>query len=380
MRRHAETPRRDWRELVERAGLLWSDTGNEPYWIEDASYAFTLNEVLVLEEATRELHRRCLDAVQAVIDRGWWPRFGIAPGIAEAITREWNVEPPSIYGRFDLAYDHRHGTVKMLEYNADTPTALVEAAAVQWHWLQQVRPGCDQFNSIHERLVAKWRELRDHIIEPLYFTGLHDANHEDWMTLAYLQETAEQAGLTTQLIALDQIGLNDGCFVDEQDHPIRTIFKLYPWEWMLAEDFAPQAVSAPTQWIEPVWKMVLSNKAILSVLWELFPNHPNLLPCVDAQPAAFGDYVRKPKLAREGANVTVVKGQAVIDETGGEYGDGEFVYQMLAEVPTFSDARPILGSWVIDGEPAGIGIRETRGWVTDNRSRFVPHWIESIDR
>jgi glutathionylspermidine synthase len=34
---------------------------------------------------------------------------------------------------------------------------------------------------------------------------------------------------------------------------------------------------------------------------------------------------------------------------------------------------PVIGSWVIYGESAGIGIREDRQEVTTNSSRFVPH-------
>lgn len=79
-----------------------------------------------------------------------------------AIVWSWNEEPPAIYGRFDLAYDGIHPP-KLLEYNADTPTALLEASVVQWYWLQDVFPKDDQFNSIHEHLVAKWKELKDYV-------------------------------------------------------------------------------------------------------------------------------------------------------------------------------------------------------------------------
>lgn len=61
-------------------------------------------------------------------------------------------------------------------------------------------------------------------------------------------------------------------------------------------------------------------------------------------------------------------------ETGG-YGEEGFIYQQLALLRDFGGKYPVLGSWVIDGESAGIGIRETDTLITDNYSRFVPHFF-----
>ncbi|MCU1382033.1 MAG: glutathionylspermidine synthase, partial [Acidobacteria bacterium] len=127
------------------------------------------------------------------------------------------------------------------------------------------------------------------------------------------------------------------------------------------------------QWIEPIWKMLWSNKVILAVLWELFPNHPNLVPAYLDAPGDLTSYVTKPKMSREGANVSVVVDQRRVVETAGDYGEEGFVFQQL--VPAANDSHPIIGSWVIDGVSAGIGIRESASLVTDNMSRFVPHFF-----
>lgn len=127
-------------------------------------------------------------------------------------------------------------------------------------------------------------------------------------------------------------------------------------------------------WIEPIWKMIWSNKAILAVLWEMFPDHPNLLQATMAPPA--GDAVAKPLLSREGANVSIRKGGAVVAETDGDYGEEGFVYQAFYPLlETAPGVFPVIGSWVVDGEPAGMGIRED-GMITGNTARFVPHVIE----
>ncbi len=192
-------------------------------------------------------------------------------------------------------------------------------------------------------------------------------------------DVAGQAGIETALMKIDDIGWDAerNCFTDLEERPMRSIFKLYPWEWLLRDSFVTQLLSTYVlmQWIEPIWKMLLSNKGILPILWELFPGHPNLLECYFDTPKGLTHYVRKPLLSREGANLTIRRG-ASVQETAGPYGEEGFIYQGTANIPNFDGAFPVLGSWVIDGEAAGIGIRESQTPVTDNLSSSVPHLIE----
>jgi glutathionylspermidine synthase len=150
------------------------------------------------------------------------------------------------------------------------------------------------------------------------------------------------------------------------------MFKLYPWEWILHEPFGDHIAMTKTKLIEPAWKMILSNKGILPILWEMFPGHGNLLPSYLDEPNGMFEYVKKPLLSREGANVTVHTMKEHIESTG-EYGAEGYVFQQLAPIPEFDGKRPVIGSWMVGQEAAGIGIRESDGWVTGNTSRFVPH-------
>jgi glutathionylspermidine synthase len=374
MRRIDITPRPGWQQRVESVGLTFHTAGGVAYWNEAAYYELTAAQVDELEAATNALHEMCLQAVQQVIDERLYARMGIPPHAVPLIERAWEEEPPAIYGRFDFSYD---GTSppKLLEYNADTPTSLLEAAVAQWYWLQDVAPDADQFNSIHERLLAAWTELKPYLRgQVLHFSSLDDP--EDGMTVTYLQDTAHQAGIATEYIRVHDIGWDSGRrrFVDGFLRPMESVFKLYPWEWMIHEEFGARLPEVATQWIEPAWKMVLSNKGILPVLWEMFPESPYLLPAYyHPAPLAGRDYVRKPLLSREGANVTVHAGGETLADTGGEYGEEGHVYQAYAPLPDFGGVRPVIGSWVIAQEAAGIGIREASGPVTDNFSRFVPH-------
>ena len=375
MERLACEPRPDWQEQVARVGFP-IHSGSAPYWDESACYRLTPAEVEVLTRSTNEIHARTLEAVQHVIDRGRYAEFRIPELAIPLIEASWNAHggegDPALYGRLDLAFDGA-GPPKLLEYNADTPTALIEAAVVQWDWLQQTRPGADQFNAIHERLIAAWKDLRPYFAMDLYLSCLDDP--EDVLTTSYLQDTAAQAGLRTVFIDLRRIGWNGREFVDQDDRLIRSIFKLYPWEWMVREEFGPHLAAASACWIEPPWKMLVSNKAFLAVLWELFPGHPNLLATHHAPRGS--SFAKKPLLSREGANVTLVRdGEVVAQGPDGKYGGEGFVYQELVE-PTwrFGGKLPVVGSWLVQGESAGIGIREADERITTNASRFVPHFV-----
>jgi glutathionylspermidine synthase len=369
-------PRPNWEKLLEEQGFIFHTLRGEPYWDETAYYLFSASEIDVLEKASNELQAMCLEACQHVIDRNRFPEFDIPDTAVPLIRDSWEAEPPAIYGRFDLAYAGGDSPPKLLEYNADTPTSLFEASVIQWFWLEDRFKDSDQFNSIHERLQAKWTELKGFLKgELLHFASTHDV--EDVITVNYLRDVADSVGLVTDFLHVDEIGWDreQNCFVDLRDRPIESIFKLYPWEWLVREEFGSKLpeVAPRMQWIEPIWKMLLSNKAILPILWELNPGHPNLLPCFADGPRHLNDYVRKPLLAREGANVFIYAQGRLLEHNEGPYDESRSVFQAYAPLPEFNGKRPVVGSWIIDGESAGIGMRETDGLITNNFSRFLPH-------
>ena len=382
MERRASEPRPGWEKIIESQGLAFHRSAHpehlsRPYWDESVEYVFTMEEVLDLESQAEELHRMCLAAVDHVVAEGRFADFAIPDWAAPAVAESWRRRDPHVFGRFDLRYDGR-GPAKLLEYNADTPTSLLESSVVQWYWLQDVHPGDDQWNSIHERLVDRWKGL-ELPTGPVHFAWTRmDETGEEVMTLGYLQETADQAGLTTMAIAMEDIGWDPEArrFVDLEGRTMRTLCKLYPWEWAIADPFGPHAVAQQVSmtWIEPLWKMLLSNKALLAILWELYPGHPNLLPAYLDGPRDLATYVRKPLLGREGASITVVAPEGTVT-TPGAYGAEGHVYQEFAPLPEFDGRRPVLGAWVVHDEAAGLGIRETSTLITDDTSSFVPHRI-----
>jgi len=386
MQRIAITPRQRWQEQVEKQGFLFHTLNDVPYWDESACYKFSEKEILMLESTTQQLHTMCIEAAQYVIDNNLFSLFGIPEAVVPLVRHAWDNSDTgfwSLYGRFDLAYDGVNPP-KMLEFNADTPTSLFEASIVQWFWLKDFKPSADQFNSIDERLRDAWKFIHDKYRSSVYhFACLKEVRsnishlqlREDITNTAYILDTASSVkGLQYYFTDIGNITWNGSAFVDEHQKPVETLFKLYPWEWMINEVDTGSLGKSTVHWIEPIWKMLWSNKALLPILWQLYPDHPNLLPAYFEPHST--SYVKKPKLSREGANVEIVQNSKVILSTGGDYGEAGFVYQDIASIPNIDGNYPIIGSWIIGGEAAGMGIRESNSMITDNVSRFVPHYFE----
>jgi glutathionylspermidine synthase len=364
-------PRVGWQKRVEEHGLHFHTLNGDKYWDESACYQLTSYEVDTLEEAANRLHEMCLDLVEEVIDDQLFGLFMIPKEYEEMVTRSWRDQEPSIYGRFDLAYDGS-GAPKLLEYNADTPTALLEASIIQWTWLKDTDERGDQFNSIHERLIEAWQALYERDPGPIHFAAM-EGIPEDYITVEYLRDTCIQAGFDTEYLDVEQIGWdrNREEFIDRSGKRIHRLFKLYPWEWISREEFGKNVLTSSVRWTEPAWKTILSCKSILPMLYDRHPDCPYLLPA-SFEPIQ-GNHVKKPVHAREGANIELVIGGQVRQQTEGVYGDSPVVYQALAPMKAHDGKYPVFGTWIVNGVACGLGIREDDTMITQNKSRFVPH-------
>ncbi|MBN8413546.1 glutathionylspermidine synthase family protein [Halomonas litopenaei] len=379
-----ERPR--WRARAQEFGFEFHTIDGASYWDETAYYQFSLEQVESdIEAPTEELHQMCLEAVDRVIDsERWLDVFRIPTYARDWIRASWTQRDKSLYSRLDLCYDGIN-PAKLYENNADTPTSLYETGFWQWLWLEdQVNNGhlsrqVDQFNSVQEKLVNRFRELSfERPGEALHVSCCRDSK-EDRGTVQYLQDCAEEAGIRTRFVYVDDIGLGEkGDFTDSKSQCIRWMFKLYPWEFMLREEYGAHLPQGRTQWLEPPWKAILSNKALLPMLWKLFPGHPNLLPAYfegDSNAKALGRFVRKPLLSREGANIQIYVDGQLLDQTEGPYNDEGFIYQQYCPLPRFGDNHVLVGSWLIDDQPAGLSIREDDTAITQDTSRYLPHVI-----
>ena len=386
MRRIAIGERPDWREIAQAEGFTFHYLDGEQYWDESACYAFTLGEIEQgIEEPTEELHQMCLALVDEVVrSEELMDRIAIPPEQRNFIAETWRWKSPSLYGRFDFAYDGS-GPAKLLEYNADTPTSIYETGYYQWSWLEArigdgALPGdADQFNSLHERLIDRLAT----IFQPgsfVHFASIAD-HVEDRQTVRYLEDLASQARLQPKFVAIDRLGIDAaGRFVDDDKAIVTAIFKLYPWEDMFREPYADALMRSGALFIEPPWKAILSNKAMLPLLWERHEGHPNLLPAFfdgDPRVAQLGSrYVRKPFFSREGWDIELVDGAERQEGPKGGYGEEGHIIQGLADLSHIDGNYAVIGSWIVGEAAAGLSVREDRSRITRNVSRFLPHYIE----
>ncbi|WP_426575840.1 glutathionylspermidine synthase family protein [Xenorhabdus stockiae] len=384
MKRISITERPDWREKATEYGFNFHTMYDQPYWSEEAYYQFSLGQIEEIEDATAELHQMCLQVVENVVNsEELLTKFQIPKHCWEFVRSSWVTSQPSLYSRLDFAYDGQNPP-KLLENNADTPTSLYESAFFQWIWLEdQVNAGhlpsnADQFNSLQEKLIERFAQLREkHGFGLLHMACCQDSE-EDRGTIQYLQDCASEAGIPTEFLFIEDIGLGEkGQFTDLQDQVIGNLFKLYPWEFMLREIFSTKLADAGVRWLEPAWKSIISNKALLPMLWKMFPNHPNLLPAyfADERPADMDSYVIKPLFSREGANIRIIENGREIASADGPYGEEGMIVQQFHALPKFGDNHTLVGSWLVNDQAAGICIREDRELITQDLSRFYPHII-----
>ncbi|WP_417793545.1 glutathionylspermidine synthase family protein [Terasakiella pusilla] len=374
--------RENWQELAKEVGFQFHTIDGEKYWDESACYRFTLEQIEQdIEDPTAELEQMCFQAVDRVVnDESLMEKLAIPQPYWDYVRSSWQNRERNLYGRMDFSYDGK-SPAKLLEYNADTPTSLYESAAFQWVWMEQamkqglIPPDCDQFNSIHEQLISAFRAME---IDGTLHMAACQGSLEDEGTVLYLEECATQAHVKTHFIHMEEIGIDaDGRLTDLQDNVITNLFKLYPWEWMMREEFGEAMPASGVTFIEPAWKTILSNKGILPVLWEMFEGHPNLLPSYFMEDAhkLTGGFAKKPIYSREGAGVSLHENGQTLEEVKGPYGEEGHIVQALHPLPVFEGNHAVIGSWLVASQPSGIGIREDNSAITKDTSRFVPHVI-----
>ena len=388
MQRISIPQRPDLERVAAEHGYDFKDDGGIPYWNDTAYYKFSLRQIEKdLEASVREIEGMCYEILdRASADETLLQRLKIPQQFWDFIADSWRQKDKDLYGRLDFSYDGQ-GPAKLYEYNADTPTSLYETAIFQWDWLCEnsrigaLPEGCDQFTEIHEDLVKTFAGLK--IPNRMHFACLWDIaddKDDDRGTVDYLEECAIEAGLETRSLALTDIGVDpNGKFTDLEDFQIETLFKLYPWEWIMEEGFSKFVIGSGTQFFEPPWKSILSNKGLLPLLWEMFEGHPNLISSYfsgDAKASALSHkFVRKPLFSRRGQNVEIVAENNFQIQNDGPYGAEGYIVQEFHSLPDFDGFFPVLGCWVVAGQPAGLGIREGRYLITTEEADFVPHVI-----
>ncbi len=370
-RRNCEA-RPDWQARCESEGYRWHTEPTGRCWKDDTYYELTQDEAAGLKAAAEELHELLLRAAAEVVRRGWWDRVGIPERHVPLLKESFEQGEPLLCGRFDFLMDES-GQPKLLEYNADGALTLLETAIIQRDWLRELMPGAGQFNELHHALVKAWKN-----------SG-HSRVHCAWRprhpeiegSIRYMAKVIREAGLSCHLEALHCIGWdkNRQRFVDRDGEDIRACYKLYPWAWMLEEPFREHLCASGCTFIEPAWSHLLVSKALLALLWELFPDHPAVLPCYLAETHRLDSFVSKPFFGREGHNITIYQKGRITAQTGGDFAQAACIHQQHVSSPRFDGFTPQFGVWMVKDQAVALGIRESQADIIDSNSAFVPHVI-----
>ena len=378
------------KEYLESIGFSWHSGEDGSEYLSDKIVCVKESEANAYYEAVNELYDMFVAAAQNVIDYNRFDELGIPFNLVDAIKMSWENEVHwHLYGRFDLAGGLDGKPIKLIEFNADTPTALFESAILQWALLKQNdMDESRQFNSIYESLMDNFKRLitLDESVEgfeehyqgwKILFSSVAGSKEEE-ITTRLLAHIAKEAGFETNFSYVDEVEFSEeGIFKDRLNYEYW--FKLIPWEDIAIEE--GELAMLLTQImrhqkaiiLNPAYTLLFQSKGILKILWELYPNHPLLLETKDS-PLEGKDYVKKPVFGREGANISIVKDSKLVCENVGPYGNNKCVYQEFIELNSYENEYYQAGVFFAY-EGCGLGFRKG-SLILDNYSKFVAHTIK----
>ncbi|EAI3337916.1 glutathionylspermidine synthase family protein [Campylobacter upsaliensis] len=378
------------KNYLESIGFSWHTDEDGSDYLDNRFICVSKNEANAYYEAANELYDMFIAAAQNVIDNDRFDELGMPFNLIDAIKMSWENEVHwHLYGRFDFAGGLDGKPIKLIEFNADTPTSLFESAILQWAMLKQNNLDEHlQFNSIYESLMDNFKRLitLDESVEEfeehyrgwkILFSSVA-GNKEEELTTKLLAHIAKDAGFECDFSYVDEVEFGEeGIFKNGVNYEYW--FKLIPWEEIAIEEgelamFLTQIMRNQKAIIlNPAYTLLFQSKGILKILWELYPNHPLLLES-SYEPLQGKDFVRKPMFGREGANISIVKDDVKLQENIGPYGNNKMIYQQYYELNSNENEYYQAGVFFAY-EGCGLAFRKG-GLIIDNASKFVGHIIK----
>ncbi|BCX78674.1 glutathionylspermidine synthase family protein [Campylobacter sp. 19-13652] len=381
------------KDYLESVGFYWHTDNDGSEYIADEVVEISQAQAENYYNAANELYDMYVAAAQYVIDNELFHELGIPFNLVELIKASWENDVHwHLYGRFDLAGGLDGAPIKLIEFNADTPTCLFETAFLQSKLLEQ--NGLDedlQFNDMFGALLDNFKRLVTLSEDVSEFESSYSGwgilfscvrgSIEDEQTVQMLKFLASKAGFKTEFAYIDEISFDDekGVFYNGENYEF--FFKLVPWESIAVEESELALIltnivkNQKAIILNPAYTLLFQSKGILKILWQLYPDHPLLLEASDA-PLEGKKQVKKPLFGREGENVSIIgENGNVIEQTSGSYGDGASVYQEYCELCADSEGRSYQAGVFFAYEACGLGYRRG-GKILNNTSKFVGHYIK----
>ena len=380
-------------EYLESLGFSWHTDEDKTPYLADELVEVSQDEANAYYEAANELYDMFINAAQHIIDNNLFHEVGIPYNLVDIIKDSWENDVHwHLYGRFDLAGGLDGKPIKLIEFNADTPTALFETAIVQWAMLKENNMDeSSQFNDVFEALKENFKRLVTLSEDTSKFDDYYDGwkilfssvagNIEDEITTRFLELCAKEAGYETEFAYVDEVEFNDEDGIFYNDVNYEFWFKLIPWE-NIAIDEGELAIilkniikNQKAIILNPAYTLLFQTKGILKILWDLYPNHPLLLEASN-EPLIGKKMVRKPVLGREGANVAIFNEDCKkILEESGDYADQKQIYQEFYEFNKDKAGNSYQAGVFFAYEGCALGYRKG-GEILGNFAKFVGHYIK----
>ena len=380
------------KEYLEELGFLWHTDSDDSSYIADELVVVSEEEAENYAAAANELYDMFVEAGEYVIENNLFHEIGIPFNLVDLIKETWENDVHwHLYGRFDFAGGIDGKPIKLLEFNADTPTALYESAIIQWAILKQNALEEErQFNFIYEALLDNFKRLVTLQEDVSNFEELYEGwgflfssikgNIEEENTTKLLQHIATEAGFNTEFAYIDEVEFDDnGIYYNQEKWELW--FKLIPWEDIAIEE--SELAMLLTNIVKnqeaiifnPAYTLMFQSKAFLKILWDLYPNHPLLLE-TSFEPIEGKKQVRKPIFGREGGDVAIINSDGSIEEENKDiYANHKMVYQEYVELPKDEKGNYYQAGVFYAWEACGLGYRRG-GKILNNMSKFVGHIVE----
>ncbi len=379
------------REVMEDIGLSWHTDRDGSSYIDSQLVRVSEAEAEAYYTAANALYDMYVEAAQRVIDEQLYVELGIPANLVKQIEDSWDNDDLHLYGRFDLAGGLDGLPIKLIEFNADTPTSLFETAIVQWALLKaNAMDESRQFNNLHEMLKENYHRLVTGDDPPTAFAARYAQQKllfssasglpEDEQTVRYLQHVAHEAGWYTDFCYLHEAGFSDDGVFNKDAQLADFWFKLFPWEDIAADELeltrllGRVASGGRTRIINPAYTLLFQSKGIMKVLYDLYPDSPYLLP-TDFAPLDGVEQVHKKLFGREGANLQLLgRDGSVLSQTDGPYAHHKGVYQERARFAQDAGGDNYQAGVFYVWEACGLGFRRG-GAILDDMSKFVGHVV-----
>ena len=351
-------------------------------WDESVYWSFSPDEIDTIYTQTRELYDMAIEAAVRAIDLASYARYGFDQATGEAIAQSFKQHEDGLLTR--MSFIHSGGCWHLSDIEGESYHGMNEASVTQWHWLMAARPGAKQFNDIEEALGPKALKRCKQLAGNKGAFGVHGAalgGDANGAAIDYLMHLLQTGGCNTKTLALADIGLHpENGFVDLEDETIQILIKSHPWQWMIADQFGrtmlEHVIADRIEVIEPLWKMMLTNRAIMAEMWAMTPYYPGLIEThKETQANGFGydtPAIARPLLAAGDlpGRIGEVSGGRFISNTpiNPEAAEGEIVQTLLPL--TYPGMK--IDIWCVGDEPCGLIVSEER---SDGRV-YVPHLIE----